>query len=497
MKGSKLIQILSTFSKDEMNSFEKFLNSPFFSIGRDVSGLFSLIKKRFPEFPALHLEKQRIFSELFPGENFNEKKLKNLIFDLTRQAEKFLIHNKLRSDSLMSEKLLASQLRNRMLERPFLSSMEVIEKKLNDYLFDGRYYFNEQEDFCVKKDDFLFWKSDFTGSIEFRVKATEYSTLSFLIKFLQRKKDKEVVTKRFGKKFENLLFDSVAENIDFDELIKTLNENKYQYAWLIELYHCSSLCFLEESKCFSSFQRMKELFYAHLEFFSHHERHILFHELANFCMINKEKGDAAYTREEFEVYKKMIQFYSSPEDENNEFFHAVLFRNIILSGILNKDLQWVQTFAEHYIPLIKPDRQESMKYFVAAHLAFERREFREALDNLNSMNFDLVLNKFDVRNLMLKIYYELELYEQAYSYIDAYKHFLSDNKEAARIHYEQYGNFINLFSKLLKSKEERNYDVLRNFEVFINNTEKLASRAWLAEKITELKSSQFDKKQVN
>ncbi|HLT24370.1 MAG TPA: hypothetical protein VK004_04530 [Ignavibacteria bacterium] len=497
MKSSKLIQILSTFSKEELIAFEKFIISPFFSIGRDVTGLFSALKKHYPDFPELYLEKQRIYSELFPRENYNDKKLKNLMFDLNRQAEAFLIHYKLRSDSLMSEKLLASQLRKRMLERPFISTMNLIEKKLENILFDGRYYFDEHEDFCVKKDDFLFWKSDFDGSIDYRVKATEYATLSFLIKFLQRTKDKEVVIRRFGKKFDNILFDSLAQNIDFDDLIHTLNENNYRFTWLIEIYYCSCKCFVEGEKNIVYFGKMRDLFFAHIDFFSHHERHILFHELANFCMINKEKGDPDFAKEEFKVYKKMIQFYSSPEDENNEFFHAVLFRNIILSGILNKDYQWVQIFADQYIPLLKPDRRETMKHFVNAHLAFERKEFRVALDSLNSMNFDLVLNKFDVRNLMLKIYYELELYEQAYTYLDAYRHFLSGNKESARIHYEQYGNFISLYTKLLKAREEKEYNILDSFENYIKTTEKLASRAWLSEKINELISSQSKKKLVN
>jgi hypothetical protein len=497
MKSSKLINILASFSKEEINSFEKFIISPYFAVGRDLSGLFAVLKKYHPDFPALYIEKKILYSELFPGESYNDKKLKNLIFDLNRQAETFLIHNKLKSDSFMAEKLLASQLKKRMLERPFISTMNLIEKKLEDLLFDGRYYFDEHENFCVNKDDFLFWKSNFDGSIEYRIKATEYSILSFLIKFLQRLKDKEVVTRRLGKKFDNILFDSLAQNIDFENLLKTLKENNYSFTWLVEIYYYSTQCFSEESISSPSFVKMRDIFFDHIHFFSHHEKHILFNELANYCILKKEKGDPTFSKEEFNIYRKMIESYSLPGDEKNEFFHAVLFRNIVLSGILNKEFHWVENFSDKFIPLLRPEQRDSMKHFVSANLAFERKEYRTALDSLNSMNFDLILNKFDVRNLMLKIYFELELYEQAYSYIDAYRHFLSGNKESARIHYEQYGNFISLYTRLLKAKEEKDYDILGSFEKYIEDTEMLASRAWLTEKINELKSTQFEKKQAN
>src|SRR5947207_15117833 len=42
MKDSKIAGILSTFSKDEIKSFEKFIISPYFSHRRYVSGFFSL-----------------------------------------------------------------------------------------------------------------------------------------------------------------------------------------------------------------------------------------------------------------------------------------------------------------------------------------------------------------------------------------------------------------------------------------------------------------------
>ena len=50
MKNSKLINILKTFSPEEIKLFEKFLASPFHSSGKNCIPLFRSMKKYYPEF---------------------------------------------------------------------------------------------------------------------------------------------------------------------------------------------------------------------------------------------------------------------------------------------------------------------------------------------------------------------------------------------------------------------------------------------------------------
>jgi hypothetical protein len=76
MQDSKLVEILKVFSPKEWKDFEKFINSPYFSTGRDVSGLYAILKKHHPEFSSAQLDKEKVFTALFPSEQFNEKKLK-------------------------------------------------------------------------------------------------------------------------------------------------------------------------------------------------------------------------------------------------------------------------------------------------------------------------------------------------------------------------------------------------------------------------------------
>lgn len=112
MKESKLIEILSSLSPGEFKSFEKMVFSPYFAV-RDVKPLFQALKPLYPDFPHDKIEKTEIFKQVFPGQKYNEKKLKNLVTDLTRLAEELLISLSASSNESDSIRMIAGQYKER------------------------------------------------------------------------------------------------------------------------------------------------------------------------------------------------------------------------------------------------------------------------------------------------------------------------------------------------------------------------------------------------
>ena len=98
MNDSKLIQILKTFSVNEIKDFEKFIASPYFSTGRNVEGLYSILKPYHPEFDSSKLDKKTVFKKLFPCDKYSEMKFKNVTTALTRLAEQFLVNESIKND---------------------------------------------------------------------------------------------------------------------------------------------------------------------------------------------------------------------------------------------------------------------------------------------------------------------------------------------------------------------------------------------------------------
>ncbi len=90
MEKSTLVEILRTFSKDELSGFGDFVSSPYFNKKSNVTKLYTALKKLAPDFPAAMIAKEEMWKSIFPGKKYNYGIMKNLIYDLNKLAVKFL-----------------------------------------------------------------------------------------------------------------------------------------------------------------------------------------------------------------------------------------------------------------------------------------------------------------------------------------------------------------------------------------------------------------------
>jgi hypothetical protein len=271
MKNSKLVEILSTYSPVEIKSFDKFVASPYFSRGRDISGLYSYLKSYYPDFGRESVKKVNIFSALFPGEKYSEKKLKNLSFELAQLAEQFLITESVQNNKTEKDILLAIQYKDRNKGKPFFSTLKLIEDKIEQKRFDSFEAFSLEEKVQWLKQEYYIGMSDYKKVISIKGEHTEFILLSFLIKFLRALRDKEIVNAGYSVEMDTTLLDCLSAGVDFKKIISQLKKQKYRYTWLIQLYYFAfkSAEDLDDEKAYSDFRK---LFKDNIEKFSRREK---------------------------------------------------------------------------------------------------------------------------------------------------------------------------------------------------------------------------------
>ncbi len=204
-----------------------------------------------------------------------------------------------------------------------------------------------------------------------------------------------------------------------------------------------------------------------------------------FCAEKEKFGSSDFLNEEFSLYKEMLNSdaYTWSEDD---YMQVVTFRNIMIVGLTLKEYRWLEWFAGKYIDEIKPEYRENMKNLLLANISYAERKFDEALVYITKVKYDLFLYKLDVKILMLKIYFELNLYEQAYYLIDSFRHYLSNSDDLTESNKIQHTNFLNIYSKLLRAKSNEDTGEYKNILSELKNTELVSARNWLKEKINEL-----------
>ena len=127
-----------------------------------------------------------------------------------------------------------------------------------------------------------------------------------------------------------------------------------------------------------------------------------------------------------------------------------------------------------------------------ALLYFEKGNYSKALSCINRIKFDQFLYKLDMKNLQLKINYELEQFESAISVIDTFKHFLKNNvliTESRRI---LHNNFLDYTGKLIQYRIGSQKVNLHFIKDRIEKSKVIFDKVWLLDKVNEL--SGFEKK---
>ncbi len=120
-----------------------------------------------------------------------------------------------------------------------------------------------------------------------------------------------------------------------------------------------------------------------------------------------------------------------------------------------------------------------------AYLHYAKREFASALELINKINFDLTSFKFELKNLQLILFYEINDFDSLLYALDSYRHYASNNRfvsEAGRKKIFRFINYLNSLYKLSEKPDNMKIELLK--ENILNDT--LITKYWLLEKIEEL-----------
>ena len=125
----------------------------------------------------------------------------------------------------------------------------------------------------------------------------------------------------------------------------------------------------------------------------------------------------------------------------------MLYRQILTNALQLGEVNWAEEFVTKYSEKLPDPIRENMTKYANAHLLFERADFEASLAMLNKVDFDIFTLKFDIRNLTMRIYIELNYIEEALSLMDTYKHFVAKNKGVS----EYYRNITENFLRYCKN----------------------------------------------
>jgi hypothetical protein len=108
-----------------MKHFGDFVNSPFHNKDQKMILLYNLLRNFHKEYNSKSFTKENIYWKIYPGKKIDDPTFRNLVSDLLKLAENFLIFTAIGNNKLEKLRILNDELINRDTYENFFKSYKI------------------------------------------------------------------------------------------------------------------------------------------------------------------------------------------------------------------------------------------------------------------------------------------------------------------------------------------------------------------------------------
>ena len=226
---------------------------------------------------------------------------------------------------------------------------------------------------------------------------------------------------------------------------------------------------------------LKEKAVTHIDKFPPDERREISDVLISYCVKKINQGNQEFQSEILALYDWAI---NKEIILTNGYLSPTSFRNYVAIGLREGKFDQVENFVKEKSELIEPKRKDNAVNFNLSRVAFYRKNYNEAIEYLNKVNYDEIWYNVNSKVLLFASYYELNELEVLLSSIDAFLVFLRRQKGVQDIRTARYSNFSSYLKRIINSKGNK-AKVLRLKEKILNDSA-IVNKQWLVEKVNQL-----------
>ena len=491
----RLIEILKSFDKEELKKFERFVRSDYFNTNESITKLFKSIKKFYPQFDSPSLTQEKLFKRIYGTRKFDDKTFRYLITEVLELAEKFIAVSAYEKRPIDEKKILIEELLTKKLFGQANRHLKILGREFEHEPVFSLDNISNKRELAILWHQLSISLDKQEPLADKRIELTEY-LIFYAVTELANMFSVLVGIKRiYNIDFDDRIVESFIKNLDYKSMLKNLDsiesslkdsKSKQITVNAFKAYLCFMITFLE-LKDEKYFYRMKGIIKDNSNLFSKEDLYNLYGMLGSCCHLKREAiDDIKYLKEYFEIEKDALAKGLLTHYEE-QFMQAGGFITLFHTAISLNELDWAEKFVGQYIEKISPELRDDIYNYSNAQFYFGKGEFEKSLELINKVKFKYVQFKLYVRDLMLKIYYELNYFEEAFSLIDSYGHFLTSNKRVSPRMRNQNQHFLSFTKDLLKIKTDS--DIKTNPTDIKNEIMKcsvVAYKPWLLEKATKL-----------
>ena len=476
MKKSSLINVLSSFSVNEMKEFSDYIHSPFFNKNKSVIKIFNYIKTLFPTQDDDRISKKEIWKHAFKDTAYNDGLLRIYMFTLTNLAIDYLHYKEMKSDTFNTGNQLLSALNKRNLNKHFKKNSLQLSKNTvqvnsqseafyyNKYRYEYENVFYQHKMYIDRKENLI----DINGIKNIAHYATLFQVIVMLKTYLYFLNTKQI-------------YKTSADTSEFEKFTMNLNIDKYHSFPVIPLLYHSVKLHTDENNQVHFNDLRKGLFTNFRNIYLHDAIEVIIN-MENYCKRMIRKGMNEYTEHLFEIYEFEL------DKKTYQLEHCLserMYISVTETAITLGKQEWAAGFVEEYKDELNESAKESTYRYSKAIIEFSLKNYSSAVDMLNSAGYTDDYNKFEVKNLLIACYFELNMFDEMEGVIDSYRHLLKSDKYISAERKKYYSNFIFIAKKLIRLKTRFSSELAAKLNDMLKQPGFVIDVKWLQSKIIE------------
>ncbi|NOS86322.1 MAG: hypothetical protein HOP31_14380 [Ignavibacteria bacterium] len=414
--------------------------------------LYREIVKYYPDFNDKDLTKHSLSVKSSTSGRHNESTLRDALSELMKLTLKFLSVSNFEKDSFAGENFLLDELLQRNAYRLFekrIKSASVSYKQI-----DAKYLYNKywqdtllfNFDFTYKK---VLHKKDASERIDL-LKSASFDLLKFYIaEIVSLHLNSKILSNKYNIDYSKNPLVLIVKGLNLDILLKMYDSKDavilYIYKYLLEAFDN-----LNDEKSYFLYRKYIE---DNKNYLSHDEMAFHYNWMVNYCILKKKSSlhRNAFDEELFSIYNIFLinKYY---QDKKNMHLSVELYRDIMIQGLYLKQYKWTYEFINKYSSEVSPSKRENLLNFSYTYYYSHLGDYHKAFEYYGKIVMNNFVFKYDIKNLVTKMYYELDYFEEALCEIKSFKEFLRNNSLVPQLRKTRTGNYLKYFEKLILYK---------------------------------------------
>lgn len=476
--NSKLIEILSSFSKEEWMKFENFVKYSDSESSREYYPLVKQLKSYENNFDLLNkVSPTIIFGNAYGEGKYKPQTVSNRQSELLKLCRSFLTYQAFQEDELLKEVFLMSELTTRRLLKNYDGFRNRRNKILENNLYKEETYKYLRE-FLLNDAGYFQIKKDESKVDTMYLRYSQY-LLADEINNLCKTGIEILTRKTIGERIEQSNVIDFLNSLDSSGFFKRL-ENSNEKVFIIPLIHFYLFKSVMLPEKVENITIVEKLYFANEDKFSVDFKMYIYRELISYYINKSNRGEKKYCINVFNLINKKLKQNLTSDIQRSVGYN--IFREYVIAGVRLKKFKWVEKLIRKYSPLL-PDKIRNIECSISwVRLYFNKGEYGDAMNILNKLKSTTFVYYMDISVFKLSIFYEIEKYEEAFKEINKIKRYKTTENEVQYI-IKFLKQFLKYYRRLLICKTDPN----KNPEDLLFEIEKdpvtYMMKDWIIEKV--------------